>query len=116
MGGVPDRPERHVNWAERHGRIRSKLLHPIDNPMVAAEHISALPQTKQLYKDSPKYYKVIPYRQAWNIIEDADPTLPKPKPIRPANTWDEPNWDIRAKAAAKFSIRWSEAEQQYIRK
>jgi hypothetical protein len=61
-----------------------------------------------------EYCKQIPYRQAWNAIEDADPKLPKPRPIRPTNTWDEPNWDDRAKAAAKIGIHWSKAEQRYV--
>ena len=37
----------------------------------------ALPQTKRLYQDETDYDKATPYRQAWNIIEDADPKLPK---------------------------------------
>ena len=114
MGGLPDQPERHVDWAEKCGRIRGKLLRPIDNPMLAAVRLAALPQTKRLYKGSPKYYKDIPYRQAWTAIEDADPKLPKPRPIRPANTRDRPGWDSCAKAAAKMDIHWSEKEQRYI--
>ena len=97
LGGQPDQPERHVDWAEKHGRIRSKPLRPIDNPMLAAARLAALPQTKRLYRDSPDYYKETTYRQAWNIIEDADPKLPKPRPIPPENTWDEPDWDTRTR-------------------
>jgi hypothetical protein len=116
MTGLPDQPERHVDWAEKNGRIRSKLLRPIDNPMLAAARLAALPQTKRLYQDSPDYYKATPYRQAWNIIEDADPTLPKPRPIPPANTWEEPEWNVRVKTAATLNIHWSEAEQRYVLK
>ena len=82
--------------------------------MLAAARLTALPQTQRLYQDSPDYYKDIPYRQAWNIIEDADPKLPKPRQIPPANTWDEPDWDARIKAAAKLDSHWSETEQRYI--
>jgi hypothetical protein len=116
FSGQPDQPERHVDWAEKYGRIRRKPLHPINNPMSAAAHLAALPQTKRLYHDSPDYYKNTPYRQAWNIIEDADPKLPKPRPIPPANTWDDPDWDANVKAAARLNIHWSEAEQRYIMK
>jgi hypothetical protein len=114
LGGCPDQPERHIDWAEKHGRIRRKPLRPIDNPMEAASRLMALPQTSRLYWDSPPYYGVIPLRQAWNIIEDADPKLPKPRPVRRANTWDEPDWDACIKGAAKLTIHWSEAEQGYI--
>ena len=48
---MPDQPERHVDWAEKHGQIRSKPLRPLDNPMIAAGRLVALPQTKRLYKD-----------------------------------------------------------------
>ena len=84
--------------------------------MLAAATLAALPQMKRLYKDASDYDKKTPYRQAWNIIEDADPKLPKPRPIPPANTWDEPDWDVRVKAAAKLNIHWSEAEQRYTMK
>jgi hypothetical protein len=83
--------------------------------MIAATRLVALPQTQRLDYIN-QYYRDIPYRQAWNIIEDVDPKLPKPRPIPPANTWDEPDWEARVKAAAKFNIHWSEAEQRYIMK
>jgi hypothetical protein len=114
MGGQPDQPERHVDWAEKHGRIRTKQLRPIDNPMLAAARLAVLPQTERLCQDGTDYCKDIPYRQAWNIIEDADPKLPKPRPIPSANIGDEPDWDARVKAVATVNIHWSEAEQRYI--
>jgi hypothetical protein len=115
--GMPDLPDRHVDWAEKHGKIRRKLLRPLDNPMLAAARLAALPQTERLYKRPRNYYnysKNIPYRQAWNAIEDADPKLPKPRPPRPANTGEDPDWDARVKAAVKIDIHWSEAEQRYL--
>jgi hypothetical protein len=117
MGGLPDQPERHVDWAEKYGKIRNKPLRPLDNPMTAAGRLVALPQTKRLYKDKiGEDFKGMLYRQAWNVIEDVDPRIPKPKPVPPANTWDEPDWDARVKAASKFKIFWSEAGQKYIMK
>ncbi len=114
MGGLPDRPEQHVAWAAQHGRIRSKPLRPFDNPMIAAGRLIALPQTPRLYKH--ENFKQILCRQAWNIVEDADPRLPKPKPIPPANTFEEVNWDARLKASSRLNIRWNQAEQRYIMK
>ena len=111
---MPDQPERHVDWAEKYGQIRSKPLRPLDNPMIAAGRLVALPQTKRLYNDQDS--RDLFYRQAWNIIEDVDPKIAKPKPISPANTFDEPDWDARVKAASKFKIHWSEAGQKYIMK
>jgi hypothetical protein len=116
LGGVPDQPERHIDWAEKHGRLRSKPLRPIDNPMLAAARLAALPQTERLYDGESDYYKATPYRQAWNIIEDADPKLPKLRPIPPASTWDEPDWDVRVKAAGELDICWNQMEQRYIMK
>ena len=67
--------------------------------MLAATRLAALPQTKRLYQDSPDTAQAILENQAWNIIEDADPKTPKPKPIPPINTWDEPDWEARRRAA-----------------
>jgi len=114
FNGLRDQPERHVEWAAKHGRIRSKPLRPFDNPMIAAGRLIALPQTRRLYKD--ENFKQILCQQAWNIVEDADPRLPKPKPIPPANTFEEVNWDARLKASSRLNIRWNEAEQRYIMK
>jgi hypothetical protein len=112
--GLPDRPEQHVEWAEKHGRIRSKPLRPLDDPMIAAGRLIALPQTRRLYKD--RNFKQILCQQAWNIVEDADPRLPKPKPIPPANTFEKVDWDARLEASSRLNIRWNEAEQRYIMK
>ena len=101
MDEQPDRPERHVDWAEKHGKLRSKPLRPLDNPMAAANRLVTLPQTKLLYKDQD--FKDLLYRQAWNIIEDVDPRIPKPKPIPPVNTWDRPDWDARRES--RFEVQ-----------
>ena len=118
---MPDQPERHVDWAEKYGRIRTKLLRPIDNPMTAAERLVALPQTKRLYKGRiGETFKAILYRQAWNIIKDVDPRTLKAKPVpspdEDENEYGDRYWDTRAKAAAKFKIHWDEAAQRYIMK
>lgn len=54
--------------------------------------------------------------ETWNIIVDADPKIPKPLPIPPANTDDDFDWDARVKAATDFKIHWSESEQKYFMK
>lgn len=105
------KPEKLVNWAEKHGRIRSQLLRPIDNPMIAAEHMIALPQTRRFYKDQDYDFKDIIYQQAWNIIEDVDQIL---KRIKPTTISGEPDWNARVKAASQLNIRWSEENQKYI--
>ena len=117
MGGQPDQPERHVDWAEEHGKIRSKPLRPLDNPVIAAGRLILLPQTKRLY-DGPNHYdfKSMIYKQAWNIIVDADPKIPKLLPVPPFNTRDDRDWEARVKAATDFKIHWSESEQKYIMK
>ena len=119
--GMPDQPERHVDWAEKYGRIRTKLLRPIDNPMTAAERLVALPQTKRLYKGRiGETFKALLYRQAWNIIKDVHPRILKAKPVpspdEDENEYGDRYWDTRAKAAAKFKIHWDEAAQRYIMK
>jgi hypothetical protein len=114
MGGLPDQPERHVDWAEKHGRLRAKPLRPLDNPIIAAARLIARPQTLRLYEHED--FKKFLCRQAWNAIEDADSKITKPKPIRPPNEFDEPDWDARLKAAPNLNIHWDQAEQKYILK
>lgn len=117
LGGVPDQPERHVNWAEEHGKIRAKPLRPLDNPMMAASRLIALPQTKRLFDEEffNTDFAGLLYRQAWNIIEDADPESPKPKPVLPANDSEEDDdWEMRIQAASKRKIRWDEMESRYV--
>lgn len=106
-------PGEFIDWAEKYGRIRSKPLRPIDNPMIATERLIALPQTKRLY--GPDFdYKDNLYEQAWNIIEEVNPGISKSNSIPPANTFGEPDWDARVKAASKLKIHWSVEKQKYI--
>ncbi|MEX1233135.1 MAG: hypothetical protein WEB58_22990 [Planctomycetaceae bacterium] len=117
LGGAPDQPERHVDWAVEFGKIRERPLRPIDNPMLAAERLWALPQTKRLYarEQFPEYSQDRIFRQAWNIIEDADPQIPKPKPMEPDDDYDLPDyWIARWKSALKLNIKWNEGENKYV--
>ncbi len=115
MVGPTDRPENHVDWAEDHGTIRTKPLRPVDNPMLAAERLVALPQSERLYRDESEgaNFHDLLYQQAWNIIEDADPKVHQPNPIPPANSINATDWNFRLKAAARLKIHWNAARNQY---
>ena len=115
MSGEPDQPNRHVDWAEKHGKIRSTPLRPLDNPMIAAGRLMSLAQTKRLYDGPYRHdFKTMFYQQAWNIIVDANSEIPKPLTFRSANTRNHPDWEERVKTASNLKIHWSEAEQKYI--
>ena len=114
LGGQADQPERHIDWAEKHGRIRTKPLRPIDNPMAAAERLVALPQTERLYAHRIGVtFKSLLYRQAWNVLEDVNPRISRAGTTPRENCFDDSEWDARAKAASKLNIRWDEAAQRY---
>lgn len=117
MGGQPQPPGEHVDWAEQHGRIRSTPLRPMDNPMIAAERLHALPQTTRLFSDKfHEYDKDMLYQQAWNILEDACPDLFRSPPVRDDDCTSMPDWDQRLKHARQHTLRWNEREQRYERK
>ena len=115
MGGRPTHPDQLIDWAEEHGKIRSKPLRPLDNPMIAAERLASLEQTKRLYSGVNRYpFKAMFYEQSWNAIVNADLEIPKHQVIPTANRIDAPDWDERMRSALNFKIHWSEAEQKYI--
>jgi hypothetical protein len=115
MGGQTQEPDVHLNWAEQYGKIRTKPLRPINNPMIAAERLASLEQTKRLYDDprSPDF-KAMFYEQAWNIIVDVDPELSKHLPVLRADACDDPDWNERVKAVSNLKMHWSEATQRYL--
>ncbi len=63
LGGLPEHPYVHVDWAEKNGRLRAKPLRPADDPIAAVERLASLPQTRRLFKDDSHY--ALLRRQAW---------------------------------------------------
>ena len=118
LGGAPDEPERHVDWAEKHGRIRTTLLKPSVNPIAAAREISGRPQTQRLY-GHPKsvHWKVedVFYSQAWNILKDVDRkrVAGGMKSVLPVEVEDELDWEGRVKGTINLDLDWDENEQEY---
>jgi hypothetical protein len=94
--GPPPDPADHVDWAEKHGKLRAKPLRPPDNPLTAADGLHAFQDTQELRQ------------QAWRMIEHL------------AGPWKETAgsahtvWKKHKQKAAMLKIRWAEKKQEYV--
>lgn len=103
LGGYPQHPYVHVDWAEKNGRLRAKPLRPADDPIASVERLARLPQTRRLFNDDWHY--ALLRRQAWEAIAHL---------VRvPVNDSDSA-WEVHKKAAAKLKIRWDVDKQNYV--
>jgi hypothetical protein len=96
LGGVPQDPTDHVDWAEKHAILRARPLRPTDNPMAAVDALPKCDDTEVLRQ------------QAWRMIEHL------------VGPWQESDgradavWKNHEQKAAKLKIRWNEKKQQYV--
>lgn len=113
--GQPQQPEEHVDWAERHGRIRTTLLKPVDDPMAAARTVAGLPHIRRLYEDDKRLVEASTLRQAATIVLDARPQKSPPFPVFAIDDpCMEPEWVAIEEYARQGEIHWSEEKQQYL--
>jgi hypothetical protein len=110
IGGVPTPPEWILDWAEKHGKLRAKPLRPTDDPLAAADKMTAQPQLKRLI--NPPWEGAWTRHEAWQAIAD----LVKQNAAIPANLKldDDKQWTDLKTAVGKLQIRWSEKEQKYV--
>jgi hypothetical protein len=116
LGGAPENPAAHVDWAEKHGRLRAKPLRPSDNPLAAVESLCALPQTQRLLgRASNAWGMDLLRRQAWRTVEDvvrqSRTAMKEPFGLKDDARLD---WEQCKKTVQGLKIRWDVAKQAYV--
>lgn len=106
LGGVPEHPSSHIEWAERYGVVRDMPLRPADDPLAVADRLLSLPKSQRLkLRDDPIR------TQAWQLVADLFPTItPDPK------NFDEigpQQWTELRRLAAQRRLYWDEKRQAY---
>ena len=107
--GRPEHPKSHVDWAEKYGQLRTRPLHPGDNPLLSVDELLARPKAKHLLGNW-RYTDMV-RRQAWRAI--AHLVDPKDLPKQSERCATIP-WTEYKAIAAKLKISWSEQEQNYV--
>jgi hypothetical protein len=106
LGGHPQHPSAHIQWAERYGVIRDAPLQPADDPLAVADRLLSLPKSNRLKLRTDHIRN-----QAWQLVANLIP-MPDPDPQR----FDEigpQQWDDLRRAAAENRIHWDEKNQAY---
>jgi hypothetical protein len=109
LAGSPEPPQSHVDWADKHGKLRTKPLRPSDNPLLAADELLAMPRAKRMLGDG--YFTDMVRRQAWRAIAHLVDQKYLPKSSKPYGAIP---WSEYKAIAAKLKICWSEQEQKYV--
>jgi hypothetical protein len=110
--GLPESPSVHVDWAEKHGRLREKLLRPADDPILAVDKLIALPQTQRLLDwHSPLVLR----RQAWRTIASlARRSPPQDNLVSRTKEENDAEWEECKRIASKLRLRWDTKQQNYV--
>jgi hypothetical protein len=66
LSGYPQHPSSHVDWAEKHGKLRAQPLRPADDPIAAVDKLIAQPQTGRLCGSDS--FKIMLRYEAWQAI------------------------------------------------
>jgi hypothetical protein len=112
LSGLPEPPSLHVDWAEKHGRLRAKPLRPADDPILAVDKLIALRQTQRLLDwHSPLVLR----RQAWRAIASLA-RRPPPLGDLVSRTKEENDaeWEQCKRIAAQLRLRWDTKQQNYV--
>jgi len=113
LGGLAEHPGSHVNWAEKHGKLRARPLWPADDPLRAVDKLAALPQTARLGLPDRGVLR----RQGWKTIAHL-----AQRPAGSQDFWPDhrgkydanADWEAHKRIAAKLKIRWDEKLQRYV--
>lgn len=105
-------PDSYLDWIEKHGKMRTTLLKPIDNPILAVQHLLANPKVHQ-WEELREMFKTYCYSQAWQILLEADQDRIA-QGLKPALPQEDLSWQQRIEAALKLDIHWDEQNQKYI--
>lgn len=110
MGGLPEQPQSHIEWARRHGVIRDEPLTPESDPVTAADRLINSPRFQLLddYELSDGASSV--RLQALAMIDDViDP------PVRRVSyRLSEGKWSQVRQRTAECRIRWNRQQQTFV--
>jgi hypothetical protein len=110
--GCPESPLAHVEWAEKHGKLRAKPLRPPDDPIKAADSLMATPEAKRLFKDNDRGDV---RRQAWRMIQHLTDRSIDDWNFLPRRKYDaDADWADYKRTAAKIKYHWDDKSQAYV--
>jgi hypothetical protein len=110
MGGMPEHPSSHIDWARRQGVIREKPLSPTANPLQAAEAILASRRFKSLDKFSREKVVVSLRLQAHAMVSG------HVQPIR-KNEFekiDDERWKACLEESTRLGIHWDVQLEKFV--
>jgi hypothetical protein len=112
-GGGPPYPDKLIDWAEKHGKLRAKRIRPADNPLLAAESLVAL--NKPLPQFSGRKTETELRMQAWRAVRHLIANeLPKEDRMSYSDLDIDKEWPRYKKLTAELNIRWDEKQRQYV--
>jgi hypothetical protein len=111
--GIPPYPDKLIDWAEKHGKLRAKPLRPSDNPLVAVENLLA--RKKPFPHFAGRKSETELRIQAWRAVRHL---VAKDVPFEEWMTYFDfdvnQDWQKYKHLADKLNIRWDEKRQQYV--
>src|SRR5262249_10845263 len=111
-------PETHVDWAEKHGRLRAKPLRPSDDPLHSLDWLVATLDPKSVGVATLNEISALRC-QAWRTVAiAAKRPLSQDMNARdfyPRKGYDPgADWAARRKLIADLKVRWDDARQEYV--
>lgn len=113
MGGVPEHPSSHIQWARRFGVMRDKPLRPTSDPLAAAESLLSSRRFRFLVAGEHDFT-----RTGRRIRDQALAMLPNDSGPLMARYGDktavDKEWRERMKAAQSKEIVWDAEQQAFV--
>lgn len=111
MGGMPEDPTSHIEWARQHCVLRAKPLMPSANPLAAAEAILSSSQFKQLEEHTREAATASVRAQAVAMTENLLTSLPKEQQTR---KMDDALWQKLLAEAANLAMQWDPIREAFV--
>ncbi len=110
FSGPPPRPSEHIDWAQRHGIIRTRPLHPTLNPMEAADNLLRSRRFKRAEIAEGKWpqMRASICNQALIAIGDSQPIDSRNQQTMMAD------WQLRMKEVARRNLKWDAERQDFV--
>ena len=111
MGGMPEPPAAHIEWARRHGVIRDQPLKPTASPVLAARVILGSQAFLQLDSFSRNQATRLLRLQAVSMVEGA---LPPDLTRHDDGTVERRQWRALIQDAQTRPIRWDAEREAFV--
>jgi hypothetical protein len=110
LAGLPSQPISHIKWAEAHGKLRARPLHPASDPLAAAAKLLATPQGQRLFGTSFKdHYYSLPINQA---LAAARPHIELPQDGDKG--FDDKDWVNCQRQATELKLAWDAGALKWV--